>query len=166
MMTRLLQPRRFGEKPRGPKSHMKRAAGVCPPLRGTRYAAGGGGGGFGGLGGSMGQLQFNSLAHLVGQGEQLVRNLKAKRLRSVEIEHKLELRGPYDRKFARLLTLENPAGIDASLAIGFRDGSHSSLGRRRRHIRATDRVPRQTMMRCQHDDALPMGIKERAGPDK
>jgi hypothetical protein len=135
---------------------MKRAAGVCPPLRGTRYAAGGGGGsfgglgggGFGGLGGSMGQPQFNSLDHLVGQGEQLVRNLEAKRLRSVEIEHKLELRGPYDRKFARLLTLENPAGIDASLAIGFRDGSHSSLGRRRRHIRATDRVPAD-------DDALP-----------
>jgi hypothetical protein len=31
--------------------HMKHAAGVCPPVRGTRYAAGGGGGGFGGLGG-------------------------------------------------------------------------------------------------------------------
>ncbi len=68
----------------GGLSHMKRAAGVCPPLRGTRYAAGGGGGGFGGLGGggfgglggSMGQLQFNSLAHLVGQGEQLVRNVR------------------------------------------------------------------------------------------
>jgi hypothetical protein len=26
--------------------------GVCPPVRGTRYAAGGGGGGFGGLGGA------------------------------------------------------------------------------------------------------------------
>ena len=31
--------------------NMKRPAGVCPPVRGLHYAAGGGGGGFGGLGG-------------------------------------------------------------------------------------------------------------------
>ena len=35
----------------GGLKQMKHAAGVCPPVRGTRYAAGGGGGGFGGLGG-------------------------------------------------------------------------------------------------------------------
>ena len=69
----------------GGLKHMKRTAGVCPPVRGTRYAAGGGGGGFGGLGGggfgglggSMGQPQFNSLDHLVGAGEQRRRNIEA-----------------------------------------------------------------------------------------
>ena len=78
---------------------MKRPAGVCPPVRGLHYAAGGGGGGFGGLGGggfgglggSMGQPQFNSLDHLIGALLEKPRNVKAKRLGGLEIDHKLEL---------------------------------------------------------------------------
>jgi hypothetical protein len=44
--------------------NMKRAAGVCPPVRGIRYAAGGGGGGRGGLGGGGFGGLAGSMEHL------------------------------------------------------------------------------------------------------
>src|SRR5215207_4079981 len=56
--------------------------------------------------------------HLVGQGEQLVGNLQAKRLRYAEIDDQLELGRLQHREVGRFLTFEDTAGVHADLAIG------------------------------------------------
>ena len=56
--------------------------------------------------------------HLVGQGEQLIRNLQAKRLRDAEIDDQFELGRLRYRKVGRFLTFEDTARVHADLAIG------------------------------------------------
>src|SRR5438270_2311402 len=56
--------------------------------------------------------------HLVGQGEQLVGNLQAKRLRYAEIDDQLELGRLHYWEVGRFLTFEDTAGVHADLAIG------------------------------------------------
>ena len=53
----------------GGKVHVRPARSSMRRGGGGGGLGGLGGGGFGGLGGSMGQVQFNSLDHLVGAGE-------------------------------------------------------------------------------------------------
>src|SRR6516225_5180412 len=55
--------------------------------------------------------------HLVSQLLQVERNVEAEHSGSVEIDDELELRGLLDRQVGRPLTLENPRGVDADLAI-------------------------------------------------
>src|SRR5215472_17314230 len=62
--------------------------------------------------------RFTSFDHLVGQGEQLVGNLKAKRLCYAEIDDQLELGWLHYREVGRFLTFEDTAGVHADLAIG------------------------------------------------
>src|SRR5262245_66342910 len=61
-----------------------------------------------------------SFNHLVGEREQPVRNLEAERLGGLEVDHQLELGRLLDRQIARLGALENPADVNAGLAIGVR----------------------------------------------
>jgi len=55
--------------------------------------------------------------HLVGAGKKGVRNLKAKRLGRLEIEHKLEFCRLNDRQSLGLLAFQNSPDIDARLMI-------------------------------------------------
>src|SRR5262249_1929321 len=48
---------------------------------------------------------FTSFDHLVGKGEQPIWNFKSKRLRSLKVDHQLELCGLHDRQVGGLLTL-------------------------------------------------------------
>ena len=54
-----------------------------------------------------------SFDHLVGAGEQRVWHGEAERLSGLEIDSNVELGRLHDWKIGGLLTLENPAGIDA-----------------------------------------------------
>src|ERR1700756_5016067 len=54
--------------------------------------------------------------HLVGAAKQIDREGDAERLGGLEIDDELDFRGLHDRQIARLLTLEDPTGIDANLA--------------------------------------------------
>src|ERR1035437_1577597 len=56
--------------------------------------------------------------HLVGGGEQLRMEFEPERFGGLEVDHKIEFCGPYDRKIGRLRALENPPGVDAGLPIG------------------------------------------------
>jgi hypothetical protein len=58
-----------------------------------------------------------SLNYPVGQREQSIWDVEAKRLGGLEINDQLDFGGLHDRKVGGLLTLENPADIDAYLAI-------------------------------------------------
>src|SRR5262249_49798024 len=61
-----------------------------------------------------------SFDHLVGADEYRRRNVEAKRLRGLEIDDEIELGGLHHRQIGRLRTFENPADVDAGLAIGVR----------------------------------------------
>jgi hypothetical protein len=56
-----------------------------------------------------------SLDHLVGAAEQREWNSEAERLGSLEIEDQLNLHCLLDRQVGRLLALENPAYVNASV---------------------------------------------------
>src|SRR5881227_3623207 len=57
----------------------------------------------------------HSLDHLVGASEQRQWDGDAQRTGSLEIDEQFDFRGLLDRQVGRLLALENPAGVDASL---------------------------------------------------
>src|SRR3954464_11947757 len=63
----------------------------------------------------------SSLDHVIGAGADGGWNLDADRFRGLEVEHELELGGQNDRQVGRLIALENPPGIDATLAKGIRN---------------------------------------------
>src|SRR5262245_32918161 len=58
---------------------------------------------------------FTSLDHLVCEGEQLIGNLEAERLGSLEVKHELELGRSHYRQVARFVALQNSAHIIPSL---------------------------------------------------
>src|SRR5262249_30696881 len=57
------------------------------------------------------------LDHLVGAGEQVGWDGEAKRFCGLEVDHELELCRLHDWQVGRFRALENPTGVDASLAI-------------------------------------------------
>src|SRR5882724_2127742 len=57
------------------------------------------------------------LDHLVGECEQLVWHIEAKRLRAPQIDHELELGRLHHGQVCGLLALENSSGVDADLTI-------------------------------------------------
>src|SRR5215831_13915629 len=61
-----------------------------------------------------------SLDHLVSRHLQRERHLQAERLRGLEIDDQLEFGRLQDRKVGGLLALENPPGVNASMAVGVR----------------------------------------------
>src|SRR5215204_4768608 len=58
-----------------------------------------------------------SFDHLVGACDERFRHADAERLRGLEVENQLNLRGLLDRQVGRLVALENAADIDPSQAI-------------------------------------------------
>jgi hypothetical protein len=60
---------------------------------------------------------FGLFDHLVGAAEKRQRHGKPERLGSLEIDDQLDFRGLLDRQIDRLLTLENPAGVDADRTL-------------------------------------------------
>src|SRR5262245_33835187 len=76
---------------------------------------------------------FTSFNHLVGELLKLKRYLKPQRLRSLEVDHKLELGRLLDRQFGGFRTLKNFARVDAALAISIgevRSVAHQAAGYR------------------------------------
>src|SRR5437660_1087523 len=65
-------------------------------------------------------FRARSLDHLVGEQLHRVGNDKSDGRCGSEIDDQLELRRLLDRQVARLLTLENPAGVNAGTAIRIR----------------------------------------------
>jgi hypothetical protein len=59
------------------------------------------------------------LDHLVGARKQRRRHGEPERFGGLEVDHQLELGRLENRQIGRLLALENPADIDAGLAIAF-----------------------------------------------
>src|SRR5437763_13399951 len=59
----------------------------------------------------------HSFDYLIGEREQLGRNLEAERLRGLEVDDQLEPGRLIDRQVGRLLAFENPRGIHADPAI-------------------------------------------------
>jgi hypothetical protein len=57
------------------------------------------------------------LDHLVGGDKEVLWDDEAECLGDLEIDDQLELGGLYDGQLGRLLALENPADVDAGLAI-------------------------------------------------
>ena len=71
------------------------------------------------------------LDHLIGEGEQRRRNSEAERPGGLEVDDELEFGGLHDREVGGLLAVENPAGVDADLAIGISDAgpvAHQATG--------------------------------------
>src|SRR5262245_38834346 len=60
-----------------------------------------------------------SFDHLVGARAERRWKFETKRLRSLQVDHQLELDRLYHREVRRLLAIENPGRIDADPAIGF-----------------------------------------------
>jgi hypothetical protein len=58
-----------------------------------------------------------SVNHLVGKGEQFIRQVQAEHLGSLEIDDQLELYRLRYRQVGRFLAFEDAAGIDAGLLI-------------------------------------------------
>src|SRR6516165_10228820 len=65
----------------------------------------------------LSQQHSCSFNHLVSSREQAWREGEAKCLGGVEVDHELELGRLHDRQVGGLLALENPAGVNAGLAI-------------------------------------------------
>src|SRR5262245_40545947 len=59
----------------------------------------------------------SSLDDLVGTGEKRQWDFEAERLDGLEVDCQLEICRQYNRQIARLLTLEDAAGINASLPV-------------------------------------------------
>ena len=56
--------------------------------------------------------------HLIGDRQELIRHVQAERPGGFHINHKLEFSGSHHGQIARLLSLENPPGIDTGLSKG------------------------------------------------
>src|SRR5262245_55731418 len=110
--------------------------------------------------------RVTSLDHLIGQCQQFVGYFEAERLRSLEVDHKLEFGGLHHRKISRLLALEYSAGIDAGLAvrIGYaRSVAHQPAGL----DRFAPGIDRSHRVACsQRGQPLPTGVEERADTDE
>ena len=67
------------------------------------------------------QQKASLFDHLVGGGEQSVRNTKTKRISGFEVDDQIVFRRLHDRHIGWLRAFEDAAGIDTYLAISFRD---------------------------------------------
>src|SRR5262245_2313953 len=103
---------------------------------------------------------------LVGDGEHARRNGEAKRPGSLEVDHELELGRLQDRQVGGFFALENPARVDAALAIGF--GKAGSVA----HQTAScgELAPfidrRHRVADSQHDKLLALAVEEWRGGDE
>src|SRR5262249_19150453 len=61
--------------------------------------------------------RFTSLDHLVGEGEQPIRHVDAKRFSGPEIDHEFKFRGLLDRQAGRPPAFENAASVNAAQAV-------------------------------------------------
>src|SRR4051812_34145453 len=99
--------------PASPSARGRRAAKRWPPLRGVA------------------QNRAASLDHLVGAGEDRLRNVQPECSRSFEIEAQLERGRLLDWEIRCLLAAENPAGINTELPVDGREAgpvAHQAAG--------------------------------------
>jgi hypothetical protein len=87
-------------------------------------------------------------------------------LRSLQVDHELELGWLHDRQIGRLLAPENPAGVDAGLTIGIGEAcavACEAAG----HGKLTSFINRRNgTARCQRNDLIALAAKERVGANQ
>src|SRR5262245_18002672 len=99
--------------------------------------------------------------HFVGAGEKRQWDFEAERLGGLEVDCQLELCRQYNRQIARLLTLEDAAGINASLPVCTVDAwriAHQTAGSDG-FGPAIDRG--DAASGCQRDNQVSMGTQKR-----
>src|SRR5262245_64965688 len=104
------------------------------------------------------RVSFNNF---VGARCQPGRHIETKCLRSLQVDHELELGWLDDGQIGRLLALKNPTGVEGGLTIGIRE-ARAIASQAAGSGKLTSFIDRRNgMARCQRNDLIALAAEER-----